>query len=265
MLLRAALWTVVILGFGCVALVGAARALGESLPVEEIAYMSYARINPDIHLLDARQGITINLTRHPAWDAAPAWSPDGEWIAFASDRSGRQSIYVIHHLGGSVRRITPNVGGAYTAPRWMQDGARLLFFEVGRNDVIYTVNADGSDFRQIAGDDPAASIVIDLAIDPGGISRSRSPDGSRIAFMTYRNQVWGVYVASRADRTDARLLATIGRYGDTPVWSPDGSRVAFIAYRGGMTDLFVANADDGALARLTHDRSVDAFPVWRPR
>jgi TolB protein len=47
-----------------------------------------------------------NLTQNAAKDYAPAWSPDGRQIVFASDRDGRSGIYVMDADGGSVRRIT---------------------------------------------------------------------------------------------------------------------------------------------------------------
>ena len=46
------------------------------------------------------------ITSGAAWDEEPAWSPDGKWIAFASDRNGNFDIYVVHPDGTGLRQLT---------------------------------------------------------------------------------------------------------------------------------------------------------------
>ena len=67
-----------------------------------------------------------NLTNHAAFDGWPAWSPDGRWIVFASDRGGNQQIHVMTPDGENVRLVaaTPDRG---TAPQWSRDGADIFF------------------------------------------------------------------------------------------------------------------------------------------
>jgi hypothetical protein len=48
----------------------------------------------------------VNLTAHPAADLRPAWSPDGKWIAFASDRDGGWRLYRVPASGGAVEQVT---------------------------------------------------------------------------------------------------------------------------------------------------------------
>ena len=107
--------------------------------------------------------------------------------------------------------------------------------------------------------------LIPHAIERGVPGRARSPDGSRLAFMTFRNQTWGIYLSQDVSRRDARLLVAIGYTAEAPVWSPDGSHLAFIAQVSGTTDLYVIGVDDGSQPhRLTSSRQYEASPVWRP-
>jgi Tol biopolymer transport system component len=91
-----------------------------------------------------------------------------------------------------------------------------------------------------------------------------SPDGSHFAFMTYRNQAWGIYLSQNTSRHDAHLLVDVGRFTEPPSWSPDGKRMAYTAQHDGVIDLFVIDVDGGTPQRLTFNRELDVSPTWRP-
>lgn len=111
-----------------------------------------------------------NLTRSPGYDAEASYSPDGQWIAFASNRTGFDSqlsaedkkqfsehpelfmeIYIMKADGTQVRRLTHNMGydgGPFFSP----DGKRLTFRRFspdGHTAEIYIMNVDGSDQKQV--------------------------------------------------------------------------------------------------------------------
>lgn len=74
----------------------------------------------DVWAMDADGSDAENLTEaHAGSDAYPSYSPDGQWIAFDSDRDGNNEIYVMDAGGGNVRRIT-FVPGADLAPLWIR-------------------------------------------------------------------------------------------------------------------------------------------------
>src|SRR5262245_37980713 len=68
----------------------------------------------------------IQLTSHPADDMSPAWSPDGQMIAFSSTRSGNPDIWVIPANGGEARQLTSHPAPDFE-PTWSPDGTQIAF------------------------------------------------------------------------------------------------------------------------------------------
>ena len=103
--------------------------------------------------------------------------------------------------------------------------------------------------------------------------------GSRIAFTSFRNGSFDLYVMN-ADGSKQRRLTTPAGNTTPPAWSPDGRRIAFVSGRGtcildvrfvsernagtGDVDISVANADGSGLRRLTRGPGVDCAPAWSP-
>ena len=80
----------------------------------------------DIALLNADGSLQKRLTDHWAVDVSPTWSPDGQQLAFCSDRSGAPQIYVMSADGGGVRRVTTS-GNYNTSPSWSPKGDRIAY------------------------------------------------------------------------------------------------------------------------------------------
>jgi TolB protein len=110
-----------------------------------LAFVSGRSGNRDIWVRD-QEGTLHQLTTGAATDDNPVWSPDGRWIAFSSDRSGKRELHVVAAEGGSPTQITNN-GARVAYPAWSPDGSMLAYVLVtsGRgNDqlMIVTVPAE---------------------------------------------------------------------------------------------------------------------------
>ena len=79
---------------------------------------------------------------------------------------------------------------------------------------------------------------------------SWSPDGSRIAFTSYRDGNWDIYVMD-ADGSNQQRLTDNPAVDRMPSWSADGSRIAFVSGRDGNWDIYVMDADGSNQQRLT--------------
>ncbi len=157
-----------------------------------------------------------HLTAGPATDQDPAWSPDGQKIAFT--RNG--SIHVMNANGSGVTRLS--FAGYDSHPSWSPDGSRIAFASARTGvNAIYMMNANGSNVIQLTSDS---------AIDFGP---SWSPDGSTIAFQRYLayGYGWPWIYAMNPDGSGLRRL--VG--GGSPSWSPDSHRILFELF--GMTSI----------------------------
>lgn len=79
----------------------------------------------DIWKVASTGGRAVRLTIHPERDQRPVWSPDGRYIAFASQREGQSDIYYMPADGGSAKRLTYNTGADYPCD-WSPDGMWIL-------------------------------------------------------------------------------------------------------------------------------------------
>ncbi len=87
------------------------------------------------------------LTKHPAFDWEPAWSPDGELIAFTSDRDGSSQIFIMSVDGPNLKRLTNDSRDSFSAG-WSPDGKRIAYVSSCDSGwEIATMSVDGDVMR----------------------------------------------------------------------------------------------------------------------
>jgi Tol biopolymer transport system component len=227
--------------------------------------------NLEIYVMNDDGSGLMRLTNHAAEDGRPSWSPDGSRIAFDSIRNGYDyDIYVMNADGSSVSALT-DTPSQDVFPAWSPDGSRLAFVSLrdepdpagcypNCNWEIYVMNADGSGVTRLT-NDPAEDF-----------GPTWSPDGTRIAFDSYRDDSYNIYVMN-ADGSGVRQLTDSPAGNVNPAWSPDGTRIAFTSVRADPNpetcdpcnwEIYVMNADGQGATRLTEHPAVDEYPTWSP-
>jgi TolB protein len=169
----------------------------------------------------------LNITNAPSAEDYPAWSPDGDLIAFASNRGQTNlwNIYLMTTDGLTVTPLTIN-NGDNTAPFWSPDGLQLTF-ESNR------VRRTGPE-----------SII-------GGAANSTAVSN------------WDVYVMDRDGSAVIPFTKSPGadRY---PVWSPDSRQILFASDRDGDFDLYLVEVADRKVVKpVTDNVDNDVFSSWR--
>lgn len=95
------------------------------------------------------------------------------------------------------------------------------------------------------------------------ISPAFSPDGQRMAYVSFEDKKPVVYVQSLRDGS-RRTLAAFRGSNSAPAWSPDGKRLALTLTRDSGSQLYLINADGTGVTRLTNSEAIDTEPAWSP-
>jgi TolB protein len=152
-----------------------------------------------------------------AQDLSPAFSPDGRWMAFTSNRLGAPLVFVRALEGGEAALIAPYVVGQpadFTAPEWSPRGEVLAYHgSIGRRQqyqIVVTELVEG------------AGRTLRLTSEGSSESPSWGPDGRHLVFVGERSDGTALYVMDTATGRTRRLLW--GRQLSTPAWSPQLAR-----------------------------------------
>lgn len=168
------------------------------------------------------------LTSGPWDDVAPALSPDGLRLAFASNRSGVWDLYLLELATGRVDRLT-DTPQYDSAPSWSPDG-RYLVHET------YSTNLEIA-IHSVFDDQPE----INLSLHPGAdFEPAWSPAGRQIAFISTRTgerEVWLADLDRAGEERFELLSSNPGAREAHPAWSPDGSTLAWSAIEDGYHSL----------------------------
>jgi Tol biopolymer transport system component len=211
---------------------------------------------------------TSRLTATSGVDAQPSWSPDGEAIAFSSDRSGNPDIWILPlGGGGELLRLTDDQAED-AQPAWSPDGRQIAFASSrghgARLDqsVIQFGYSLGGGIWAVPSYGGSPTPVLDGAFNPAW-----SPDGSRLVFDASFDGPRRIWTAL-ADGTDRLRISSDRSEGAAHLraqWSPDGRWIVYERQEGSLTtssDLQIVPASGGSPVEVAADGSRNLAPSW---
>src|SRR3984957_1657042 len=227
---------------------------------------------------------------------SPAWSPDGDWLAYVSFENKRSSIWVQQVTSGTRRMVSGRVG-INGAPAWSPDGHKLLvtlggsagtpnlyILDLGTQQLsrltdgpsIDTEGAFAADGQSVyfTSDRSGGPQIYRIGVESGskprrvtfeGTYNARprlSPDGTKLVMVTQDGQNYRIAVHDLASGT-VRILSH-GRLDASPSFAPNGAMIIFSGIEGGHSILQRVSVDRLTSQRLRADAADVREPVWAP-
>lgn len=242
----------------------------------------------------------VPLTSYPGREFAPAFSPDGNQLAFVwgGEKDDNLDVYVRLIDGGSSLRLTTHAADDIN-PVWTPDGREIIFSSRrGGTQSLWRISATGDQptwlsvggynisgpafsrnsqqmaWTQSTGD---ANIWRLGLVGVSGQSKPAtqfiastftdtdpqySPDGKRIVFSSNRSGNFEIWACGSEGETPTQLTSFRGAHVGTLRWSPDGRQVVFDGRTEGNPDIFIVSSEGGKPRRLTAEPADDVLPSW---
>ena len=222
------------------------------------------RTTSDLYIKRVGGTAVTQLTNDPADDMMPAFSPDGQRIAFTSNRSGNWDIYLMDVDGGAPVQLTRDASQD-THPSFSADGSKLVYSS-------YSVQSGQWEMVVIDVDNPATKHYIGPGLFP-----QWSPTSNQIVFQRPRQRgtrwfgIWIADVQNGEVLRPTEIAASANAATITPAWSPDGKFVAFSTVVDPdadksnvppVADLWIVSKDGADRAKLTHGQFANLQPAW---
>jgi WD40-like Beta Propeller Repeat len=206
------------------------------------------------------------------------WSPDGSSIVAGTQLCGADfcdpaKVEYTGYPSGPGATVTSQDD---FAPAWSPDGTRVAFVTYRhdpvnkRNSELYVSNLDGTGQVRLTNGSGSEGAYQEAVDDDIQSLPSWSPDGTRIAFASTRDDPnpgtcspcrSEIYVVKR-DGTGLQRLTNTGGQNIKPVWSPDGTKIAFQTNRDGNQEIYSMNPDGSGQTNLTNNPADDVLFDW---
>ena len=180
-----------------------------------------AEARGEIFTIPAEKGDIRNITNSSASaERSPAWSPDGKWISYFSDKSGEYKLVIESQDGiGAPREVAFDKPAFYYTPSWSPDSKKLLYADTNLNVWVLDI-ASGK--GKIVGRDPW--MVPQRTLHP-----SWSPDSKWVAFASRLNTLYRAIVVANVDTGEQKQVTDGLADAMYPVWDASGKYLWFFA------------------------------------
>ena len=151
-----------------------------------------------------------------------------------------------------AHRIANDITVAYTGRPGVSLSRLVLVGKVGNAKEIFVMDYDGEDLNQITRNKSL------------NLSPAWSPDGKRLAFVSYKKGTPRLYLYNGDDGSTNDLSPPGSELCVAPDWSPDGRLIAFSSASQGESEIYLLDVAAGSSRRITHSKGADTSPAWSP-
>lgn len=191
-----------------------------------------------------------------ALDFTPAFSPNGQTLAFSRATEEGTDIYTVNARDNCcLQRLTVGRFADNLSPTFSPDGQRIAFVSTRSGlPQVYVMASDGTDQQLFA--------PFDYGVTGSSNAPDWSPDGLSVAFHRDVGGTLQIFVLDVRTRA-VRQLTSVGRNED-PSWAPDSRHMVFTSDRTGYRQLWIIDLDTGRIRPLLQ-QSGARLPAWSPR
>lgn len=230
----------------------------ENQPISTERIIFYAEINSDtydIYSILPDGSNLINLTNNPAEDMGAACSLDSQKIAFVSDRTGVEQIYLMDTVGGQIQQLTNIQEFGPSNLIWI-DPFTILFWN-GFGDIgYYTVDIETLEITAQSNEygEGIASESFVLSPDETAAVENRL-DTEKNLFQIFLHNTDGEFQLSPYDSEFTYMYAT---------WSPNSQTIGFSSDQSGNFEIFIMDQSGNIVRQLTNNPGRDFIACWLP-
>ncbi|WP_170004305.1 amidohydrolase family protein [Pseudopontixanthobacter vadosimaris] len=227
----------------------------------------------DIYTMPISGGTPRRIAEGLAWEVQPRFSPDGQRLAFTSDRGGGDNIWIMNRDGSDARQVTKEDFRLLNQPSWSPDGrfiAAKKHFTTGRSlgtGEIWLYHVSGGGGVQLV-ERPNEQHQKELgepiySADGSAIYYTRNNTSGPI-FEYAQDSTQGIFQIDRYDLASGEITTAVAGYGGAvrPTPSPDGRHIAFVRREEGQSKLFVKDMQTGAERMIYGDLDQDVQETW---
>jgi Tol biopolymer transport system component len=207
----------------------------------------------DIYTLPIAGGDAKLIDGGMAFDSQPKFSPDGQWIAFLSDREGSENVWIMRADGSDAKQISKEVSAEFASPSWSPDGNYVFVSKAGfgiNTFEIWMYHVQGGSGVQVTKAKPAPTTPREQRHNAVGVTASA--DGKYLYYamrhggFAYNAQLPLWQIARRDRKTgDEDVLLQQLESSFRPVLSPDGSQILYVTRYETESGLRVRNLQTG--------------------
>jgi TolB protein len=216
----------------------------------KIAFVSNGSGNKEIYSVEFDGYFPQQLTRNHSITLFPAWSSNGQYLAYTSYKQGKPDLF-IKNLA-EMKEISIAKKGLNMTPAWVPGKFELAAtLSFSGDQEIYLLTGSGKIIKRLTN------------MQGSDISPAWSPDSKKLAFVSNRSGNPQIYIQNM-DSGKVRRLTYEGKYNTQPSWSPRGDKIAYASFGDNHHNIFVIDIEGRQPIQLTYESGDNEAPSWSP-